>query len=281
MAKPTIANAAIATAANFSTGPETGTATKIDGGATVTNQGLIPGTSFIGQWFNHKLNQFYQWCQYLDNLHGESAFLSQAYTWTGQHKIDSTAGATDPQWNAARTHARLVPLGNYTDLSTSTGWYYSADLGTTTGVQGNTALVNLFVDIGSLVPSGSTILQVDLNGLTGTAIATSTNRFRGRLLKYTNVMSGNPVESLVAVTGGDANQWLYTGAASAAQSITMSWIPTATQTSVRGRIGTGFSNTFTNYVLQIRPGNTVSSGNEDKIFGISVTYSETTVNRNF
>ena len=94
--KPTIANAAWATDTNFSSGPASGTPTKVNAGAGVQAQGWRPGDAlgYVGAWFNYWKNQGYQWFQYVDDLHNSAEFLNKSYTWlTGMHRFTGGARA--------------------------------------------------------------------------------------------------------------------------------------------------------------------------------------------
>jgi hypothetical protein len=80
-----------ATDTNIATGSEAGTPTKVDPGAAYEAQGLVPGASFIGPYVNWALNNYSLHCQYLRNLHAETFFLGQNYTWTGVHTFTNTS----------------------------------------------------------------------------------------------------------------------------------------------------------------------------------------------
>jgi len=97
--KPTIADAEWATDALMTSAPDVDEQAKsptLDPGTSYRKQGWIPNTNFIGRYMNWILNQFYLWAVYLNDLHNSTAFLSQAYTWTGAHTFN-TAEATFAQ----------------------------------------------------------------------------------------------------------------------------------------------------------------------------------------
>lgn len=72
--------------ANFSSGPESGTATKVSPGAGALAQGWVPGLGFVGPYGNYILNLLCSWIVgYLKDLHNQVEFLNKAYTFTGAH----------------------------------------------------------------------------------------------------------------------------------------------------------------------------------------------------
>lgn len=77
--------AAWSTDANFTSGPETGSATKVDPGAAYEAQGLVPGGTFVGPYVNWALNNHYLWLLYLKNIDTDPYFLGRTYGWTGTH----------------------------------------------------------------------------------------------------------------------------------------------------------------------------------------------------
>lgn len=87
--KPTIADSAWATDANFSSGDASGTPTKVNP-TGIKSQGWRPGDAlgFVAAWANYIYNQFYLWCVYLNDLHNSAEFLNKSYTWlTGMHRF--------------------------------------------------------------------------------------------------------------------------------------------------------------------------------------------------
>ena len=70
---------------NFTTGPESGTPTKVDPGATYEAQGFVPDDAFVGPYVNWALNNVSLWLAYLKNLDADSYFLGRAYSWTAAH----------------------------------------------------------------------------------------------------------------------------------------------------------------------------------------------------
>lgn len=94
MAKPAIASALWATDATMTAGVEAGNPTKVDPGGAYSAQGSTVGFAFVGPYWNFKLNQYYQWCQYLDNLPNESAFLGGNFSWTGSHSFNDAVGVS-------------------------------------------------------------------------------------------------------------------------------------------------------------------------------------------
>lgn len=111
MAKPTIANAAFATDASFSSGPASGTPTKVAPSA-IAAQGWRPGDAlgFVGAWFNYLHNQAYLWFQYLDTINTDAEFLALTFVWTALHRFTAGVRASAIQ---------LVTGGNiaYTDAA--------------------------------------------------------------------------------------------------------------------------------------------------------------------
>jgi hypothetical protein len=87
---------------NFSSGTKSGTVTKLEPALAYKKQGWVPSLQWFGQYANWLLNLVYQWCAYLDNLHGEADFLNKAYAWVGSHSFTP----------ATATAAGLTSTGN-------------------------------------------------------------------------------------------------------------------------------------------------------------------------
>lgn len=79
-----------ATDTNLASGTETGSSVKLEPSAGTKAQGFVPGLGFVGRWVNWWANLVYQWCQYLDTLPTESAFLNAAFNWTGTQNFRGT-----------------------------------------------------------------------------------------------------------------------------------------------------------------------------------------------
>lgn len=85
MAYP-VSDPVFASDTNFSSGPESGTPTKVDPGLSYMQQGLVPGLKFVGPYLNLLLNRLCSWITlYVKDLHNQVEFLNKAYTFTGIH----------------------------------------------------------------------------------------------------------------------------------------------------------------------------------------------------
>lgn len=97
---------------NFSSGPENGTAVKVEPSAGAKSQGWVPGQPFRGPRMNWWQNTVYTWIQYLNDLHNSADFLNKSYAWiTGAHSFGggvTTNGALDV--NGAVTVAQDIVL---------------------------------------------------------------------------------------------------------------------------------------------------------------------------
>lgn len=79
-----------ATDTNIATGTETGTPTKVAPSAGFVAQGLVPGDTFVGPYFNYLLNLITTWIAYL-NLSGTDE-ITYANTRTRTVLIPASAG---------------------------------------------------------------------------------------------------------------------------------------------------------------------------------------------
>lgn len=75
---------------NFTSGPETGTATKVDPGAGYNAQGFVPDNAFIGPYVNYTLYWVTQFCAWCVGLHNDAQWLGRLFVWTALHRF--TAG---------------------------------------------------------------------------------------------------------------------------------------------------------------------------------------------
>lgn len=75
---------------NFSSGPESGSPTKVDPGAAYEAQGGVPGNAFVAPYWNWVLNNHSLWMQYLQNLDTDVDFLTPDYSWLGAHTFAQT-----------------------------------------------------------------------------------------------------------------------------------------------------------------------------------------------
>lgn len=107
MAYP-VSDPVFASDATFSSGPESGSNTKVDPGASYMQQGLVPGLKFVGPYLNFLLNRLCAWIVlYVKDLHNQVEFLNKAYTWTGTHTF-GLAGA----WVVAGGSNTITGAGN-------------------------------------------------------------------------------------------------------------------------------------------------------------------------
>lgn len=74
-----------ATDTNFSSGPKSGSPTKIEPSLGAKQQGDVPGQPYRSERKNWLFNLFAEWCRYARDLHLETAFLDKAYDWINNH----------------------------------------------------------------------------------------------------------------------------------------------------------------------------------------------------
>ena len=277
MAKPTIANAVWATDANIASGAETGSPTKVDPGAGYSAQGAVPGLQFVAPYWNYKLNQYYQWAQYLDNLPNESAFLGANFNWTGLHKFDpSGIGTQEPQWTAPKRISKVIPMSNV--MAKDGSWdqnFTSFPYSWFTSVNNDP----LYIDLTSEIPHGATINGVRVVVRPGTA-QTGGNRMAIRLVRPTlSLYSGGGISGTatgVAVTGGDLEGDVFPTASTT--SITaVDLIPTSTLTMNNGYYGA--LATTAAYGLYVFITSQLAGVGSDVYYGCVVDYTETVANR--
>lgn len=77
-----------ATDPTFTSGPKTGSTSKLAPSAAQRGQGDIPGQSYIAEWHNYALNEIGKWTEYLNGLHDETAFTAADFVWLGNHTFN-------------------------------------------------------------------------------------------------------------------------------------------------------------------------------------------------
>ncbi len=87
-----------ATDANFSSGPESGSPTKVEPSSGAKAQGQVPGQPYRGPRMNWLFNLLCQWATYLNNLPTDNDFRNANFTWGGDHvftnQVDAPGGVT-------------------------------------------------------------------------------------------------------------------------------------------------------------------------------------------
>lgn len=93
-----------ATDTNFSSGPESGNATKVEPSGGAKAQGQVPGQPYRAQRVNWLWNLICQWLFYLSDLHNQVQFLNKIYSWTAAHTFNAAVAvkATSTISNTAR-----------------------------------------------------------------------------------------------------------------------------------------------------------------------------------
>lgn len=89
MAKPS-STVTWATDANYASGPESGSSTRLEPSSGVKSQGWIPTQEAPARWANWLIGKLGEWTVYLNNLTTDSDFIGAAFAWTGVHTFANT-----------------------------------------------------------------------------------------------------------------------------------------------------------------------------------------------
>jgi hypothetical protein len=142
----------------------------MDPGSTRKATGFVAGKKAPSKWFNWLHRGAGLWHAYVNNLHNETDFLSQAYTWSGAHRFGALVGLDQPRIAhatnellyadaanvvAARARHVWLPMEPFERDGT---WTYSTSNGTWTTTDAGGALH--FMVGRDFQPSGATLTEV-------------------------------------------------------------------------------------------------------------------------
>lgn len=198
---------------NFSSGPESGSATKVSPGAGPLAQGFVPGLSFVGPYANYTLYWLCQWAAYLKGLNTDAVFLAFTFVWTALHRFTAgirasaiqlvtggdltytdSAGTAAPRAREMRVALTPTPV-NISGGAVLVQWY------AVSGVLSNSSISAGDCAVFSQLPRGIVITAVDFV-VSGVGGQTVTCQFwkNTTQLGSDQVSSGGTVQTL-ALTG--------------------------------------------------------------------------------
>lgn len=191
-----------ATDASFSSGPKSGSVTKVQPSSGALAQGDVPGQPYRAERHNWLWNLICAWLFYLSDLHNQVQFLNKDYHFTGstfEMDGDVTVGGntvlkgnvtlmdathtSDIKYDYERTRVKLIPVGCFTLQAQLTGDKYFVD---SSGVAiGNP---NYLFRYPLSLPSGAQLNQVRVGFKQGRAASSTACHFL--VERHTPVITG-------------------------------------------------------------------------------------------
>ena len=151
-----------ATDTNFSSGPKSGSATKIEPSAGAKGQGEVPGQPYRAERHNWWMNLVYQWASYLNGITSDTDFTGANFAWTGNHSIP----AANLSYSSPLSISYVAPLLTGAPRTNTDGFTNTANI------------VSLFTpgatwQVPVYLPNGSTVTQLDATFTQGLAHGTT------------------------------------------------------------------------------------------------------------